>query len=137
MFHARQGKEIVVSTENRPGVLFDLAKLLSERGIGVLAVIGAVTNGDCLIRLVTDDHLRATDALTEKGYEPTDQNVILLELPHKPGMLKRVAEVLAREEIDIHYTYASALEADQHCLMVLHTENDEHALPRLSQMQHA
>ena len=134
MFLARQGKELVISTENRPGVLHEMTKLLAERGISVLAVLGAVSNGDCLIRLVADDNLRAADALVEKGYDLSEQSVIILELPHKPGMLKRVAEVLATEEIDIHYLYASAREQDDKCLLIVHTENDDHALPRLNQL---
>jgi len=134
MFQARQGKEIVLTMENRPGRLFEVSKLLAERGVSILAVIGAITNGDCLIRLVTDDNLRAADALTEKGYEPSEGNVILLELPHKPGILKRMSEVLADEGIDIHYVYGSALMDDEKCLLVLHTENDDHALPRLNQL---
>jgi hypothetical protein len=86
------------------------------------------------VRLVTDDNLRAGDILAEKGHEPGEEHCILLELPHKPGILKRVSEVLAREEIDIHYVYGSALGQDDQCLLVLHTDNDERALAKLSQM---
>lgn len=134
MIEARQGKEVVLTVKNETGLLLELSKLLSEKGIGIEALIGAVSGDECLVRLVTDDNLRTVDALTERGYAVEEQDVILLKLPHKPGMLRRIAEVLAGENIDIHYIYASALEEHQRCLVVLHTDNDEHTLPRLNKM---
>ncbi|MHC4406515.1 MAG: hypothetical protein ACYTG0_43375, partial [Planctomycetota bacterium] len=81
------------------------------------------------------DNLRAKDALTDKGYAPEEQDVILVELLHKPGMLKHVAEILSYEKIDISHVYATALGQDEKCLLVLHTSNDVHALPRLNRVQ--
>jgi hypothetical protein len=132
MLQARQGKEVVLTTENKTGLLFELSKFLSEKGIGILAVIGAVSGDECLIRLVTDDNLRTVDSLTELGYSPREEDVILLEVPHKPGMLRRITEVLAKEDVDVHYIYATALDQYNYCLLVLHTDNDEHALPKLN-----
>ena len=110
MLEEKQGKDVVLTTTNKTGLLYELSKLLSEKGVAILGVIGAVSGGDCLIRLVTDDNLRTMDALKEKGYEPMEEDVVLLEVPHRPGMLKRVTEALAEEDIDIHYVYATALE---------------------------
>jgi hypothetical protein len=134
MFEAKQGKEIVVRDKNRIGVLLDLSKLISQKGIEILAVNGAVLNEDCVIRLVTDDNLRAKEALAGKNYRVHEEDVILLELLHKPGMLRGVAEVLALHDIDIQHVYASALSGQDRCLLVLHTSNDEHVLPRLNKM---
>ena len=132
MLQARQGKEVVLTTANKSGLLFELSKFLSEKGIGILGVIGAVSGDECLIRLVTDDNLRTMDALTEIGYSAREEDVILLEVPHKPGMLRHITEVLAKEDLDVHYIYSTALDQYNYCLLVLHTDNDEHALPKLS-----
>ena len=75
------------------------------------------------------------DYLRAKGYAPREESVILMELPHKPGMLKRVTEVLSGESIDIHHLYATALERHEKTLLVFHTSNDEHALPRLNRVK--
>lgn len=137
MIEANQGKEVVVTVKNEAGLLSEISKLLSERGIGIQAFIGAVSGDECLIRLVTDDTLRTKDALAERGYPVEEEDVILVKLPHKPGMLRRIAEVLVNENIDIRYAYASALEEHEKCLLILHTDNDEHALPRLSKSDEA
>ena len=131
---AKLGKEIVLTVKNKIGLLFDFAKLLAEKGLGILAINGVVAGGHCVIRLITDDNLRATDALIEKGFAPREEEVILVEVPHKPGMLKRVAEVSTAESVDIQHIYASALQEQEKCLLVLHTDNDEHLLPKLHQL---
>ena len=132
MFEATRGKEIVVTVTNRTGLLFDLFKLISETGIGIVAVNAAVSGDDSVIRLVTDDNLRTREALAAKKYVVHEEDVILLELPHKPGVLKRITEALVVEEIDIRLLYTTALVGQDTCLLVLHTSNDEHALPRLN-----
>jgi hypothetical protein len=134
MFEARQGKELVVKLRNNIGVLSDLSKLISEKGVSILALSGSASGDDCLIRLVTNDNMTVTEALTEKGYAVHSQDVILMELPHKSGMLGRVAEALARDRTDIHHLYASALDDQERCLLVLHTRNDERALPVLNKL---
>lgn len=134
MLQARQGKEVVVTAEDRLGLLFELSKMLSEKGLAILGMVGAVTDKECLIRFVTDDTLRALDVLTEAGYEPHEEEVILLEVPHKTGMLKRITEVLTKGHIDNLYIYGTAIDTQEKCLVVLHTNNDIHAIPRLNEM---
>jgi len=58
-----------------------------------------------------------------------------MDLPHKPGMLRRVAEALAKEDIDIHHLYATALEEQEKSLLVFHTSNDHHALTTLKDLK--
>jgi hypothetical protein len=135
MIEVRHGKEVVVTLKNDIGVLFQISKLVAETGVDVVALSGAVCGEDCSIRLVTDDTLRTTEALSAEGYSPREESVILMKLPHKSGMLKRVTEVLAGENIDIHHVYAAALDSQEKCLVVLHTASDEHAIPKLRDMQ--
>jgi hypothetical protein len=135
MFEARQGKEIVVKLGNRIGLLFDIFKPISERGISILAVCGVASGDESVIRLVTDDNLRAMDVLNECEYLVVEEeDVILLELPHKPGMLKRITHALASEEIDVRQIYGSALPGQEKSLVVLRTSNDGHALLRLNKV---
>ena len=43
MFEARQGKEIVARLTNRIGLVFDIFKLISEKGVGILAACGGIS----------------------------------------------------------------------------------------------
>ncbi len=132
MFEARQGKEIVVKLTNRMGLLFDIFKLISEKGVSILATCGGISGEEGVIRFVTDDNLRAIDALIESGYLAWEEDVILMEMPQKPGMLKRIAHALALVEIDLRSLYATALAGQEKSLVILRTSNDSHALLRLN-----
>jgi hypothetical protein len=135
MLNVAHGKEIVLHVRNDIGILGEVARLISERGVGIEAVSGNVDGeGDiCVLRLITDDNLRACDILHEHGYHPIEEQVVLLEAPHKPGMLKKLTQRLGEEEIEIRSLYATASEKDPHCLMVLRTSNDARALVCLSE----
>ena len=135
MLDVRHGKEIVVTLKNNIGALFEISKLVAETGVDLVAINGTVCDEDCTIRLVTDDNLRTKDALTNKGYSPREESVILIVLPHKSGTLRRVTEALVCEDIDIHHIYATMLEDSGKCLVVLHTAGDEHAIPKLQNMK--
>ena len=123
MFEVLQGKEVVVQAKNAIGLLSDLAKPLAEKGVSLRAMNSEVCENECIVRLVTDDNLRAVDVLNNKGLNPKEEEVILIHMLHKPGMLKRVAEIMDEAKIDIKRIYATALDSDDRCLIVLHTED--------------
>ena len=133
MLNVSQGKEIVLHVKNDMGVLGEIARMVSERGVSIEAVSGSVEADICTLRLITDDNLRTCDLLQEHAYSPVEEPVVLLEVPHKPGMLRKLTMRLGEESIDIRSLYASASTRDAYCLMVLRTTNDARALVALSE----
>jgi len=126
---AELGKEILVTVMNRIGVLADMAKILADHGINILAVTGYAVNNDANIMIVTDDNLRAVDALKKAGYKGTKENpVLILELENKAGALKNITAKLASENIDIKYLYGTTCSSACPSRVVLSTNNDEKAL---------
>lgn len=132
---ATRAKEVVIKVTNRIGILADLAKFVADRGVNLLAVNAAVCGDQAVIRLVTDDNLRADDILREHGYSPHEEDVIMLMIPHKPGMLHRVSEILAESMIDTHHIYATSTDTEGQCCVVLHTANDDQALVKLNEQR--
>lgn len=133
MLNVSQGKEVVLRVTNDMGVLGDVSRLVSERGVSVLAVCANVEQDICTLRLITDDNLRTCDILQEHAYTPVEEPVVILEAPHKPGMLKKLTQRLGEEGIEIRNIYATACLADARCSMVLRTTNDARALVALSE----
>ncbi|MGC9451208.1 MAG: hypothetical protein ACP5I4_07135 [Oceanipulchritudo sp.] len=133
MLNVAQGKEIVLHVKNDMGILGEIARLVSERGVSIKAVSGSVEEDICTLRLITDDNLRTCDILHEHAYTPMEEQVVLLEVPHKPGMLKKMTQRLGEEGIDVRHLYATASEKDAHCLIVLRTTNDARAIVALSE----
>jgi hypothetical protein len=112
------GKELVVRTENRVGLLADIAKLLSTQGINILATAVFVLGEEAELHLVVDAHRYAWESLRDAGFPAEEREVVLVELPNRPGFLRRVTEALARQGLDIRYLYASAAEDTPYTLVV-------------------
>ena len=106
----------------------DLAKIVAEKGVNLLAASSWVEGKDGYIRLITDDNLRAKDALEEHKYAPEERDVILVTVGHKPGTLRSVLEELAENDLDIHHLYVTADINDASCLVVLSTANNDRAV---------
>ena len=81
--------------------------------------------------LVTDDNLRAVDALRHRNYTPQEKSVVTVEAPHTPGILRDLTEMLGQEEIDIHHVYTGAA-GDGQCLLVVSTANNDRAFVLLN-----
>jgi len=133
MINAIQAKEIIVEVRNDVGVLFEMVKVISEKGINILAVEGSCDEKLAFIRLVTEDNLRAVDALRARNYQPQELDIVQVNFPHKPGMLRVMTERLAREGIEINHLYASAGISESYCTVVLSTSNNERAIVALNQ----
>jgi hypothetical protein len=132
MLKARLGKETVLKLRNEVGALNQVARTLSDKGIDLLAATTWVEGEMAVIRLVTNDAVRTMDALRAQGHEPREADVVLTELPHKPGMLRRLTDRLAIEEIDIHHLYATAPISQDSCLVAVATANNDRAVVLLN-----
>ena len=128
MLKVRVAKETVVRMPNEIGGLDSMAKLIADKGANILAVTAWVEGAESVFRLLSDDDVRVADALRTCGYEVSQADVLVAEMPHKPGMLHRVAETLAQKEIDIHHLYATATSSQEQCLVVLSTANNDRAI---------
>ena len=124
-------KEAIVRIRNRIGVLAQVTKTIADKGINIEAVIGTVEGGDAVIRLVTGDHQRTLDVLRELRPDVQESKVVLVELEHKPGLLRHITEKLAQENIDVYYLYGTAADVDQ-CLVVFTSTNNDRAVMLLN-----
>lgn len=130
-----RGHEVVVRRKNDVGILFQISTLLSEKGVNILAVSGAVCGDECLVRLVTDDNLKSRNILAEHKFIPQEENVVLVELPHRAGVLREVTKTLSQSGIDIRHVYAAATPKQDKGLLIFHCSNDEEAMAKLKEIQ--
>ena len=107
MLDAQLRCEIVLTTENRTGLLAEIGRLLADMGINLLSIAVDATDETAVIRLLATSQSHARDALREAGFRVEERRVVVVELPHHPGFLCRVSEALARKHIslvDLHAT---------------------------------
>ena len=132
MLTARSGKEVVLRMPSAIGAFNTVAKAIADKGIDLLAVSTWVEGDQVVIRLLTDDTARAADALRALHHAVREVDVVVTEMAHKPGMLRRITDTLVEDEIDIHHLYATATAMQDRCLVVLATANNDRAIVRLN-----
>jgi hypothetical protein len=127
---ANLGKELVVTTENKVGVLANISKIMADHGINIEGVAGyAAANNEAKIMIVADDALRAREALQKAGFKNVKENeVVVVDLLNKPGALKAITAKMAADKIDIRYTYGSTCPTGCPARIILATNNNEKAL---------
>ncbi len=135
MITAKQCREISVQVLNDVGILAQLTKIVAEKGVNIRAAAAWVeSENKGVIRLVTDDNLRAADALRAHNYAPEEIDSIEVLMYHSPGMLSSICARIAEGGINMNYLYASAPVSEESCLAILSTENNERALVLLNEL---
>lgn len=132
MVKARHAKEVMLRLPNEIGTLNAIAKALSDKGFNILAISAWVEGADVVMRLLIDEPSRGVDTLAHHKYVARQVDVIVVDVPHKPGMLRSITERLAKEEIDVHHLYATAAAGQDNALMVFATANNDRALALLN-----
>ncbi len=133
MITAKQCKEVSVRVFNDIGILAQLTKIVAEKGVNIRAVAAWVEDENKgVVRLVTDDNLRAVDALRAHNYAPKEVDSIEVLMRHSPGMLSSLCETIGKGGLNMHYLYASAPVSEDTCLAVLSTDDNERALVLLN-----
>ena len=132
MLKARPAKEVVVKLLNQVGALDEVAKIVSDKGVNLLATCTWVEGDQAIVRMVTDDNTRVVDALRARKWQVREADAVITEAPHKPGMMRHVTERLARGGIDIHHLYATATFSHDSTLIVLATANNDRAVVLLN-----
>jgi len=128
MVDARLQQEILLRSEDRPGVLADITSVLSDMGINVLSVRLRSVENETIVHLLTNCQSYAHKALRGAGFEIMERDVILLTLPHYPGFLRRTSEALARKDITINDLHVSVPEEGKVGVVVLTCSNNAHAI---------
>jgi hypothetical protein len=126
---AKLGKEIVVTVVNKIGVLADMSRLLADHGINIEAVAGYGVDKEARIMLVAEDNVRAVEALQNGGYKSiTEEEVVIVDLENKPGVLKDITAKLSAASVDIKHVYGTTCSAGCPAKIVFSTNNNEKAL---------
>ena len=123
--------EIVLQADDRVGVLAEVCGLLSEMGISLLSVAVITGEATASIHLVTNSQSYARDALRDAGFQVGNRDVVIVELPHRPGFLCRVIEALARKDISVLTLQATVPEDAATSLVVFTCSDNARAVQML------
>ncbi len=100
-------KQLTVSCENRPGTLAQLAKVLGDAKVNILAFLTTTSGTEGSVQVVVDNVNKAKKALEGAALSYSEADVLHAELPNVPGALASFAAKLASKEINITSSYAT------------------------------
>ncbi len=119
-------KQISAFLGNDPGRLVDLLTPLAQHQISIRALSVADSADFGIIRMVVSDTDEAVSALHEAGFALRVNEVLAYEMPDVPGgLLRTVAEPLAKAGINLEYFYAFIQSETGKALFVLKVDDPE------------
>ena len=101
-------EEIIVTVDDRPGVLADIGELLGAEGVNIETLCASSHNGQGVIHLVVDDGEEAGELLLANGYKVDATRAVLsATLDDRPGELGRYCRRLADAGVVISAAYVA------------------------------
>ena len=105
-------KQLSVFIENRKGRLGEVLHFLKENNVNILSISLADTTEYGLLRLIVNDAKRAKDVLFSEGFSSMLTDVLIIKVPHEPGSLQKILELIAEKDVNIEYMYGLSVEAE-------------------------
>lgn len=116
-----------MSVENRPGTLAQVAKVLGDAKVNILAFLTTTSDSADTAHVVVDNVDKAKKALDGAGLSYTGGDVLFVELKNAAGALGQFAEKLAARSINITSGYQTSVKGSKKASVVLAVSDLEEA----------
>lgn len=122
--------QVGVYLDNRPGSLSEVMAQLEKNGIRVFALSIADAGEYGLVRMVTEDPVKATVVLENAEYnlaksrKNTEVTAVFITEENK---MSKITKILADGGINIEYAYSSAVHVDGKIALILRASDVENA----------
>jgi hypothetical protein len=100
-----RAKQISAWVDDRPGMLGQVADALGEKRVSIRAFMASVMDGRGFVRVVVDKPAAARRIFAAHGWKTTEDDVVEVTVPDRPGALGEVADRLGAAGINIQYAY--------------------------------
>jgi hypothetical protein len=114
-----KARQVSVWVDSSPGQIARVARALARARINITAFTSYGSGSEIPVRLLVTSPARARKVLRGLDLRVTEEEVLRLTLPDKPGTLAEIAERLARAHINIDYSYETVAEGASKADLVL------------------
>lgn len=97
--------EIFVELENTPGTLADASDALGEANVNITGFLLEAQGSTGTARFLTQDPGQARSALEKAGLAPQDREIVVTQVPNRPGQLAKLARALADSGVNIESSF--------------------------------
>ncbi len=121
-------KQLSVFIENKPGRLSYICTTLAENDINIYAMSVHDTVDHAIVRLIVNNPTKALVILEEEGVYTITQDVVVLEIENKPGIISHIAKKLFRADINIEYAYGTVGSREKKGVLIVRVSDTRRAL---------
>ena len=100
--------ELTLRLPNSPGALAGVCRALADERVNIVA-LSVEPSGQ--LRLVVDNHVRASGVLRERHHQVTTREVLVAAVGRGPGALAPVLAMVAGAGVNVEYAYGTAPDA--------------------------
>ena len=122
--------QLSIFLENKPGMLHEVVKRLSEAGINIRAMTIAEVRDFGILRIIVSDVEKAKEAL-EDDHIITTTEVVSAVMEDKAGALYDILQALESADANIEYMYAYTGEVTGSANVVFRVDDIEGAEAKL------
>jgi len=112
-------RQLVVTLENRPGALAELASALARVAVNIQAIAAPEAGPLGAVRLLVAQPEAARKVLAELGLKWVEEEALAVRLTDRPGALGRVLRRLAAAGLQVTYLYGTIEKRAQRALVVV------------------
>ncbi len=126
-------EQIVIVLENKSDRFHEAINLLAQSCINIRA-LSLTDDHDrrILLRLIVNDKEKAKKLLKDHGFSLIASEVVVIEVPDKPGGLASVLERLKDSGLEIEYMYAFSQKSGGSGLLIFRFDDPDKAIQVLS-----
>ncbi len=123
MTKAKRVKQLSFMMPDRAGRLSEITTALAGAKVNVSNICAYSMQGEANFMLTADSNAKAKKALASLGVEIKEYDVIVVEMPNKPGELQKVARKIADAGINIIYMYGTTVSGRSATCVITTSDN--------------
>lgn len=116
-------KQINVFSENKPGKLEKITKILSDAGVNIRAMKISSSDAYGVIKFLVDDPEKGFTAYKKAGLTVSQKEVLAVEVSDKAGALNQMLSILTKNSVNIEDCYGFVIEDEKKAVIVLELDD--------------
>jgi len=132
MLTARAGKQLLVETPDKMGMLAKVTNAIAEAGVSIITICAFGKEGQAHFMLLTSNNAEATAALKPLNVSIKEEEVVLVDLGDKVGSAGEMGEKLAKARVNLEYIYGTTSASGNACLLVLKANDNNKAIEAIN-----
>lgn len=126
-------EQLIITTEDKPGMLADVTKVIADINVNIEALCAYGKDRQAAFCIITRENSKVKKACLNKGWQVKLSEVVVVDLENKPGALNKIATKLKAQGINLLFCYGSTGESDIYpCHLVFRAEDNKAALAALT-----